>query len=468
MGMKEIKQLIKHSGAIHIENNITLVQRQAWNIMAEIGRRNPDKTMHEITLNDLMYYLNWSKSHNQEYLKETLVALVRAVVQWNILNKDKINTWGVMGMLSQAVIEDGKLKYAFPPELSEWLKQTNMYAKLDLRIQNRIESKYGQALWEICVDAFDQSRGEGETPFIPLETFRKLMGVAEGSYPEFKIFRIHVIREALKVVNKVTNFDVTPDFQRKGRKVVAIKFRVKQVPGKSKEVPMQQHLFPDDKDMPPVVRELKQAGIDGNEAWKIFQQGFEYVDAVNRPEMSRYDVDPDRALEKYVREKIYLMKRKQATGKVKSAAGFLRQAIRKNWENMDAAQEAQLSERRRQAKERGQLQRRKDNLVYEREKLGSEQDKAARDVCMAIVQENPDALDTAIAELILKHVFFRNSYKHGQSALANFEEPRIYVFVDKWLEEKYPERFVTVRAEFKQKEADLDQQIAALSVKTAA
>src|SRR6266404_5407852 len=131
MRMKEIKQLIKHSGAIHIENNITLVQRHIWNVMAEIGRRNPDKTMHEISLNDLMHYLNWGKSHNQDYLKETLLALLRCVVQWNILGKDKLHVWGAMTMLSQVTVQEGKVFYAFPPELAAWLKQTNMYAKLD-------------------------------------------------------------------------------------------------------------------------------------------------------------------------------------------------------------------------------------------------------------------------------------------------------------------------------------------------
>jgi hypothetical protein len=227
---------------------------------------------------------------------------------------------------------------------------------------------------------------------------------------------------------------------------------------------MQHHLFPDEKDQPPVVRELKQAGIDSNEAWKIFQQGFTYIEAAGRPEMSRYDADPDRALEKYVREKIDLMKRRQATGKLKSAAGFLRQAIRKNWENPEAAQEAQLSEQRRFAKERGQLQRRKDNLTFHREKIGFEQDKAMREVCKTIVQEHPDALDTAVTELTIVNLVFRKSYNHGVSALENFEWPRIYVFVDKWLEEKYPERFEAVRAEFAQKQTDLEQQIAALSV----
>jgi hypothetical protein len=216
------------------------------------------------------------------------------------------------------------------------------------------------------------------------------------------------------------------------------------------------------------VRELKRAGIDTAEAWKIYQKKFDYIDPEERPDIARYDADEERALEKYVREKIELMKRRNAEGKVNSPAGYLRQAIRKNYENPEAVKEAQLSERRRKAQERGQLQRRKDNLVYEREKLGAEQDKATREVCMAIVQESPDVLDTAIAELTIANLVFRKSYMHGKTALENFEWPRIYVFVDKWLEEKYPARFEAVRAEFAQKQADLDQQIATLSVKTAA
>jgi hypothetical protein len=131
--MKEIKQLIKHSGAIHIENNITLVQRHIWNVMAEIGRRNPDKTMHEISLNDLMHYLNWGKSHNQDYLKETRLALLRCVVQWNILGKDKLHVWGAMTMLSQVTVQEGSI-YAF--RLS-WRRGSSrpIYAKLDLQIR---------------------------------------------------------------------------------------------------------------------------------------------------------------------------------------------------------------------------------------------------------------------------------------------------------------------------------------------
>jgi len=291
--------------------------------------------------------------------------------------------------------------------------------------------------------------------------------VPDTAYLEFKKLHVCVIREALKVVNAVTGFSVEAEFHRQHRKVVSLKFHVR--PGKANEVLMQQDLLPAEKDQPPVVRELKQAGIDGAEAWKVFQQGFEYIEKDSRPDMSRYDADPDRALEKYVREKIELTKRRAAEGKVKSAAGFLRQAIRKNYQNPEAAQEAQLSERRRTVKERGILKQRLDNLVYERENLGIDRDRALHQVCKAFVHEVPEALDAAIAELSsVEDFIFHNFYQQDKSALENFERPLIYVYVDKWLEEKYPERFESVRAEFTQKEADLDQQIAALLAKTAA
>jgi hypothetical protein len=171
---------------------------------------------------------------------------------------------------------------------------------------------------------------------------------------------------------------------------------------------------------------------------------------------------------KYVREKIDLMKRRQAAGKLKSPAGYLNAAIRKNYENPEASMEAQQSDRKRQAKERGQAQRRRDNLVYERDNLGIDRDHALHDVSKAILQERPEDLDTAIAELSNSQAGFRKLLEPNKTALQNYERPMIFISVNKWLEEKYPECFAAVRADFKKREADLDQQIAALSVKTAA
>ena len=62
-----------------------------------------------------------------------------------------------------------------------------IYAKLNLRLQNRFRSRYALILWEICFDYFDTDRDQGETPFIALEVFKSLMGLEKEEYPIFKV-----------------------------------------------------------------------------------------------------------------------------------------------------------------------------------------------------------------------------------------------------------------------------------------
>ena len=89
--------------------------------------------------------------------------------------------WGATALLAQADIQQkGLFTYAYSPELRRRLHNPDMYARLDLDLQRQFDSKYGLALWELCADYLGAGREYGETPFIPIETFRKLMGVAEG------------------------------------------------------------------------------------------------------------------------------------------------------------------------------------------------------------------------------------------------------------------------------------------------
>ena len=115
-----------------------------------------------------------------------------------------------------------------------------MYARLDLNLQKQFDSKYALALWELCADYLGASREYGETPFIPLETYRKLMGIKEDGYPQFKEFNRCAVKEPIAEINRVSDFQVTVDYQRQGRKVTALKFKMRRVallpePPKSKE-----------------------------------------------------------------------------------------------------------------------------------------------------------------------------------------------------------------------------------------
>ena len=87
--------------------------------------------------------------------------------QWNgiILGKDKKQEWGAASLLAWVLIKDGICSYEFARPLRLKLHNPRVYAKLNLRLQNRFKSQYALVLWEVCFDYFDTDRDQGETPF---------------------------------------------------------------------------------------------------------------------------------------------------------------------------------------------------------------------------------------------------------------------------------------------------------------
>ena len=79
------------------------------------------------------------------------------------------------------------------------------------------------------MDYLDESKNYGETPFIPLETYRELMGISEGQYARFKDLSLYVIRIPVEEINRVTDFRVALDYRRVHRKVTGVKFKVRRV-----------------------------------------------------------------------------------------------------------------------------------------------------------------------------------------------------------------------------------------------
>jgi hypothetical protein len=86
--MDSKREVIKHSAAIHIQNNITLLQRRAWNVLLyhaydELATQEE----HHIAQQELLTLLEFD-SHNRLYLQEAFEALVGCKVKWNLLDKD--------------------------------------------------------------------------------------------------------------------------------------------------------------------------------------------------------------------------------------------------------------------------------------------------------------------------------------------------------------------------------------------
>src|SRR2546426_2185227 len=126
-------------------------------------------------------------------------------------------------------------------------------------------------------------------------------------------------------------FRVTVDYQKQGRKVVGLKFKIRRVRQLPTAGSNQPDLFPDLQDLPVVVKILKEAGIAVNEAWEIWQQGFDCVERGRRP--ADTVANGDESFLHYVREKIHLLHQRQKSGKLASPSGFLLTALNKNYAN---------------------------------------------------------------------------------------------------------------------------------------
>lgn len=334
MNLLERNEFIKASPAIQIQSNITHLQRRVWNVLlANAYDELPNKEIHRVSIAELAEKLGFD-SRDTAHLKEALEALVDHKVKWNILGKDKKEVWGVAALLASAEIENGICTYGFAPHLRYKLYNPRIYTKLNLRLQNRFMSRYALILWEVCFDYFDTVRDYGETPFIPIDTFRNLMGLEKNEYPVFKVLNRDVIKPSIKEINELTNFFVEVEQKRQGRPIAFLKFRIsrlKQVDGSEQEP-----LYPDVEDLPPIAIALLQVGVARREVLKIINEEWDMVDA--DADLNREDY---RDFETYVEEKIIVAR--QATG-VKNMGGFIVQAIRKNYQ--DAVAQAAFKERK--------------------------------------------------------------------------------------------------------------------------
>ena len=338
MNLGKINEVIKASPAIQIQSKISLLQRRAWNVLlANAYNELPDKDIHSVSLVELATKLRLGTG-NQDYLKGVLRSLRFCEVEWNLLNKDNKQVWGVASLLASAEIENGICTYGFAPHLRLKLHNPRVYAKLNLRLQNQFTSRYALILWEVCFDYFDTDRDQGETPFIPLETFKELIGLEVDEYPVFGFLNRDVIKPAIKEINDLTDFYIEVEQKRLGRKIAELKFRITKV----KELPVQESVFPDIENLSPVAVELVQAEIDRNMALKIAAAAWDFVNPEKVPSPGSY---PDFAA--YVAEKIEMSLYATA---VKNRSGFIIEAIREHYQDERVQKERQA--RAEKAKEK--------------------------------------------------------------------------------------------------------------------
>lgn len=217
----------KHVAAIHVSGKLSLLQRKLSNVLLLNAYDTlTSQPRHQIDARTLCLMIGYN-SNDMETLKASLRGLAETVAEWDMLDADGQQEWGVSALLAYAKLKGGICEYAYSPALAEKLHDPKVFALINLNIQRRFTSGHALALYENCY-RFIRT---GSTGWWSLDIFRRLMGVADSPYyDEFKHLNAKIIKPAVSEVNKTSNIVVTPDFRKMGRQVTEIRFLIAENP----------------------------------------------------------------------------------------------------------------------------------------------------------------------------------------------------------------------------------------------
>ena len=111
---------------------------------------------------------------------------------------------------------DGTFRYKLTEELAELLKDSTIFAKLDLEVMRSFRSKYAFSLYEAIARRVRLRRF---TEKLTIDEIRDVLGVEEGKLDTYRNLNLRAIQPALEEVNAITPYQVKILPQKRGRKV---------------------------------------------------------------------------------------------------------------------------------------------------------------------------------------------------------------------------------------------------------
>jgi plasmid replication initiation protein len=227
---KKNLELKKHVATIHSSNKLSLLQRKIANAL--LFNAYDDllvKEEYEIHIGTLCKLIGYD-SNDHKLIKKALVNLLATVIEWNLVDGNKVDSegvWNASSIIADASIDGPLCTYSYSNKMKKLLHRPELYGRLNMLVQAKFQSSYGLALYENCIRYQDIQ----QTPWFELTNFRKLMGIEEGKYKIFRDFKHRVLDKAVEEVNLYSPIFVEPQLRKQNRQVVAIQFLIKQAKG---------------------------------------------------------------------------------------------------------------------------------------------------------------------------------------------------------------------------------------------
>lgn len=221
-------ELKKPVSIIEVSNNVTTVQRMAYNvIMKHFCHSEPldDIGTRAIGVGDLCRIMNYEKK-DFFYLDEQLEKLQSTTIKWM---GDDSSDFQRVNFFSYTSVKDGVFYYRYDPFLQSHISsKKTIFALLDIRSMGVLKKRHSLPLYEFCARFRPNKKRQYEsgTPWVELGDLKELLTGNVASYKVWQDFKKRVLEPSVKEVNKNTDIILTVEIRRRKRSVVAVKFGV--------------------------------------------------------------------------------------------------------------------------------------------------------------------------------------------------------------------------------------------------
>lgn len=198
---------------------LTLADRRIYNqLIAHAWEKIDQGVEHVIPKRNLR------GNHNvNDRVGDSIERLMAAIVKVRVVRDGTpaIERVQLLGSNTEHETPDGLLRYEFPAKLRRIIRESTIFARLRIEVMFALSSKYALALYEMV-----QKRGNLTAMMheeFSLREFRDLLGIPKGRLPIWGNLHQRAIAPAVKEVTALSDFEVTVEPVKTGRKVTGVR-----------------------------------------------------------------------------------------------------------------------------------------------------------------------------------------------------------------------------------------------------
>lgn len=197
----------------------SLADRRTWNLLLvnAWGDRLEDRTADfQIQLRELR-----GLHDSNDRVRKSLEKLQTTLVRVTLPNGTK-RTVQMLGAtdISDEDRPDGWLSYDFHRKLVPLLRNSEIYARMEVKVLASFTSKYALGLYEVIASKINMRRQED---ILDVDTLREWLGVEKGKLDRWPDLKRKALTPALDEVNGLSPFAVEAEPIKRGRKVVQVR-----------------------------------------------------------------------------------------------------------------------------------------------------------------------------------------------------------------------------------------------------